>query len=210
MDRQFGKLFDHVRNNKKLRDNSLILICSDNGFEPGAGRAGILKGYKTNLYEGGIRSPLIVWGPGFVNPNKAGTRNTTSVFSAIDLTPSLQRLTGAQAPKDAVYDGEDVLATLLGKSDVSRKQPIFFRRPPDRKNFYGFKNLPDLAVRDKQWKLLCDYDGSRPELYDLEKDPGETNNLASKNPSVVEQLTEPLVQWHQAMPKDNGPALGTK
>ena len=42
-----------------------------------------------------------------------------------------------------------------------RKEPIFFRRPPDRDSFFGVKNLPDLAVRSGKWKLLCEYDGSR-------------------------------------------------
>ena len=53
----------------------------------------------------------------------------------------------------------------------SRKNPIFFRRPPDRDSFFGVKNLPDLAVRSGKWKLLCEYDGSNAELYDLSTDP---------------------------------------
>jgi uncharacterized sulfatase len=59
MDRQFGKLFDHIRDTPALRDNTLILVCSDNGPEAGAGSAGPFLGGKTTLYEGGIRSPLI-------------------------------------------------------------------------------------------------------------------------------------------------------
>jgi arylsulfatase A-like enzyme len=62
MDRQFGKLFDHLRSTPELRDNTLLLICSDNGPEPGAGSAGPFRGSKTTLYEGGTRSPLIVPG----------------------------------------------------------------------------------------------------------------------------------------------------
>ncbi len=62
MDRQFGRLFDHLRSTPALRDNTLLLICSDNGPEPGAGSAGPFRGSKTTLYEGGTRSPLIVWG----------------------------------------------------------------------------------------------------------------------------------------------------
>ena len=60
------------------------MICSDNGCEKGAGRSGPLKGYKTHLYEGGIRSSLIVWGPGFMPKEAIGTRNKKSVFSDID------------------------------------------------------------------------------------------------------------------------------
>ena len=61
--------------------------------------------------------------------------------------------------------------------------------------------------RDGQWKLLCDYDGSQPELYDLAKDRSETTNLAAQHPDLVARLTAALVAWHQSMPPDNGLAL---
>ena len=208
MDRQFSKLFSYIRDNPKLRNNTLLLVCSDNGCELGAGQAGPLKGYKTHLFEGGIRSPLIVWGPGLVAKDAVGTRNTTSVFSAIDLTPSLLKLAHAKPPAGTVYDGEDVLDTLLGKSTAGRQAEIFFRRPPDRKNYYGYSQLPDLAVRQGAWKLLCDYDGSRSQLYHLIDDPGEEDNLAIDKPDVVSELTAKLLAWNKAIPQDNGLELG--
>ena len=201
MDQQFGKLFDYIQSNDKLRDNTLILFCSDNGPEKGAGRAGLLKGYKTHLYEGGIRSSLIVWGPGFLNPDAIGTSNKESVFSAIDIRPSLLQFSGTSIPDNSLCDGENMLETLLGESTSSRQAPIFYSRPPDRKNYYGFSDLPDLAVREDNWKLLCDYDGSRPELYDLDKDPGETNNLARKYPDKTEVLMKKVTSWYLSMPK---------
>lgn len=210
MDRQFSRLFSYIRDNPKLRNNTLVLVCSDNGCELGAGQAGPLKGYKTHLFEGGIRSPLVVWGPGLIAEDAVGTRNTSSVFSAIDLTPSILRLAKAEAPEGTLYDGEDVLETLLGRSTAGRKAEIYFRRPPDRKNFYGFDQLPDLAVRQGPWKLLCDYDGSRTQLYNLESDPGEKNNLAADEPELVSSLTAKLMTWNQSMPQDNGLALGTQ
>ncbi len=210
MDRQFSRLFSYIRDNPKLRNNTLVLVCSDNGCELGAGQAGPLRGYKTHLFEGGIRSPLVVWGPGLIAEDAVGTRNTSSVFSAIDLTPSLLRLAKAEAPAGTLYDGEDVLETLLGRSTAGRKAEIYFRRPPDRKNFYGFDQLPDLAVRQGPWKLLCDYDGSRAQLYHLESDPGEKNNLAADEPELVSSLTAKLREWNQSMPQDNGLALGTQ
>ena len=210
MDRQFSRLFSYIRDNPKLRNNTLVLVCSDNGCELGAGQAGPLKGYKTHLFEGGIRSPLVVWGPGLIAEDAVGTRNTSSVFSAIDLAPSLLRLAKAEAPEGTLFDGEDVLETLLGRSTAGRKAEIYFRRPPDRKNFYGFDQLPDLAVRQGPWKLLCDYDGSRTQLYNLESDPGEKNNLAADEPELVSSLTAKLMEWNQSMPQDNGLALGTQ
>lgn len=201
MDKQFGKLFDYIQNNDQLRENTLILICSDNGPELGAGKAGILKGYKTHLYEGGIRSSLVIWGPGFINKNVQGSRNKESVFSAIDLVPSLLDFTGTQAAGDVNYDGENKIETILGESASSRIEPIYYSRPPDRKNYYNFENLPDLAMRDGKWKLLCDYDGSRPELYDIVGDPGETFNLVETNQEIVESMTKQLVTWWDSMPK---------
>jgi len=203
MDRQFGKLFNYVRKNEKLRDNTLILICSDNGPEQGAGRAANLKGFKTHLFEGGVRSSLVAWAPGLMPKQAAGTRNKDSVFSAIDLTPSLLKLTGTKPPANANYDGEDVLDTLLGKSKASRKAPIFFSRPPDRKNFYGLTNLPDLAMRHGKWKLLCDYDGSRVQLYNVLTDPGESTNLAATNPEVAKELANKVTAWYASVrPKE--------
>jgi len=196
MDAQLGKLFGYVRDADQLRANTLILLCSDNGPERGSGRAGPFKGYKTHLYEGGIRSPLIAWGPGLLEKPAAGTRNKESVFAAIDLVPSLVGLAGAEPPADADYDGENLLDTLLGKSKASRRKPIFFSRPPDRKNYYGFKDLPDLAVRHGKWKLLCDYDGSRPELYDIPADPGERDNLAGDRADVTDSLTKKVRDWY--------------
>ncbi len=101
MDEQLGKMFNHIRSNESLRDNTLVLVCSDNGPELGAGVAGPFRGYKTHLYEGGVRSSLVTWGPGLV---KAKNRvNRKSVFSAIDLLPTLlvqaaRLLTTSQTP----------------------------------------------------------------------------------------------------------------
>ncbi|WP_057937147.1 sulfatase-like hydrolase/transferase [Algoriphagus resistens] len=202
MDKQVGKLVDFIQSNEDLRDNTLILICSDNGPEMGAGRAGELKGYKTHLYEGGIRSSLIVWGPGLIDKDVEGTRNEESVFSAIDFAPSLLKLAGSKKlSADKLTDGEDVSMTILGKSRGSRQAPIFYSRPPDRKNYYGIENLPDLAVRDGNWKLLCDYDGSRPELYNIVEDPGETKNLTEQKPGLTQSLIKKVTSWYVSMPQ---------
>ena len=123
-----------------------------------------------------------------------GTRNQETVFSAMDLVPSLMKLGGAIRPTS--LDGEDMHQVLLGKSKDPRKQPLFFSCPPDRKNYYGLENLPDLAMREGQWKLLCDYDGSRPLLYDLSKDPGEANDLTENHKDRVLAMSKRLVEWY--------------
>lgn len=208
MDEQLGVLFDYVRSSETLRDNTLILVCSDNGPEQGAGSAGPFRGFKTHLFEGGIRSSLIAWGPGLVNRDRVGTTNKTSWFSAIDLAPSILAITDVDS--NAEFDGEQLRGTLLGNSDASRKKPIFFRRPPDRDTFYGVGDCPDLAVRDGAWKLLCEYDGSDAMLYELDNDRGEANNVAAENPKVVARLTKAVVDWHTLMPADNGATFKLK
>jgi uncharacterized sulfatase len=207
MDRQLGKLFDLIRKDESLRHNTLILVCSDNGPERGAGSAGPFRGFKTHLYEGGVRSSLVVWGPGLIEKKNYVDRK--SVFSAIDLAPTLLHLTGTPQPRGVTFDGESLPKTLLGHGG-SRRAPIFFRRPPDRDSFYGDDDLPDLAVREGKWKFLCEYDGSDPELYDLEVDQGEANNVADQHPQLVGKLTRSLIAWHRSMPADNGAALASK
>lgn len=204
MDEQLGILFDLIRNNEKLRDNTLVILCSDNGPEQGAGTANPYRGFKTHLYEGGIRSPLIAWGPGLLDEKSAGTFNRDSVFSAIDLAPSLLELAGVTPDADDNFDGEALGGTLTGTSHESRKKPLYFRRPPDRDAYYGDNDLPDLAMRDGNWKLLCEYDGSDAELFDLAVDPSETKNAAGDHAATVERLTKQLVAWHEAMPQDSG------
>lgn len=205
MDEQLGALFTQIESSEALRNNTVVLVCSDNGPEVGFGSAGHLRGHKATLFEGGVRSSLIVWAPGLMARDKQGTRNTTSVFSAIDLVPSLLSITNTPAPEGIAFDGEDLSGTLLGESAESHSAPLFFRRPPDRKQFRHYENLPDLAVRSGKWKLYCDYDGANPQLYDLEADPSETKDVVADNRTLAAGLAAQLVAWHVSMPQDNGP-----
>ena len=207
MDEQFGKLFDRIKNDEQLRDNTLILVCSDNGPSPGAGEAGPFRGFKTHLYEGGVRSSLVAWGPKLLK--KQNHVDTESVFSAIDLVPTLLAITETPMPAGATFDGERLVGTLLGDGG-SRAAPIFFRRPPDRDAFYGEEDLPDLAMRSGNWKLLCEYDGSDPQLYDLASDRSEKQNVASVQPEIVASMTKAVLKWNATMPADNGATYRVK
>ena len=208
MDRQLGKLFDYINGSEKLRNNTLVLVCSDNGPEKGAGQSGPFRGYKTHLYEGGVRSSLVAWGPGLIKEGRQVNRS--SVFSAIDLVPTLLKITGTKYPQGIEFDGECLPDVLLGKSSESRKLPLFFRRPPDRDSFYGDNDLPDLAIRKGKWKLLCEYDGSEVELYNLDNDRGEKKNLAQMNAAIVSSMKDQVIKWHLSMPPDNGHKLVKK
>lgn len=212
MDRQLGRVFDRLRTDPALRDNTIIVVCSDNGPEPGAGSAGPFRGNKTQLFEGGIRSPLIVWAPGLMPKAKVGMKNDASVLAGIDLAPSLATIAGTAAPAGVALDGQDVSATLLGRAESVRTTPLFWSRPPDRKTWAPAlpQPAPDLAIREGTWKLLCEYDGSQPHLYDVRQDPSESQDRAQQEPTVVARLTAAVLAWHRAMPADQGAELGRK
>lgn len=207
MDRQLGMLFDYIRKTPELSNNTLVLVCSDNGPDIGAGSAGPFRGTKATLYEGGTRSPLVVWGPGLVNTDKQGSLNSKSVLAAFDIPPSLLSIAKVSLPEGIRFDGENLSSVLLGQSTTSRSAPLFWRRPPDRKYAYGAGPLPDLSMREGEWKLLCDFDGGHPQLYRLSKDSGERLNLADSRPDLVKSMTDALLSWNQSMPVDNASLL---
>jgi arylsulfatase A-like enzyme len=198
LDRQLGRVFEHVRSNAALRDNTLILVASDNGHEPGAGTAGSLRGAKGQLYEGGIRSPLIVWGPGQLAASmKPGSTNDATVIAGIDLPPTLLAVAGVASPDGVTLDGRDMSAALLGKSAETRGAPLMWVRPPDRPGPSG-KPMPDLAIRDGDWKLLVRRDGAGVELFDVVQDPDEKNNQATAQPDLAKRLSDAVIAWDDA------------
>lgn len=204
MDRQLAPLLDYVRNDEKLKNNTLIVFFSDNGPEPGAGSSAPLRGNKGMLYEGGTRSSLIVWGPGLQKKNAQGGRNETAVFQSLDILPSLLKIAGISSPADVKFDGEDFSDIMLGnKKDQARKSPIFWRRPPDRPG-PQHSPWPDFALKDGQWKFMMQYDGTNPQLYDLSKDVAETENLAEKYPEKVAEYMKAIESWSEPLPKDAG------
>ena len=204
MDAQLAELFNFIRNDKQLRENTLIIVTSDNGFEPGAGSAGPLRGSKGTLYEGGVREPLVVWGPGVLDAEATGATNDETVVSSIDVVASLLSIAGVDVPTDAKLDGEDLSAALLGAEQPQRTTPLYWVRPPDRPGQEG-ENLPDLAIRSGHWKLLAEDDGSKPQLYDLAADPNESKNLAADHPERVDALRRDLLEWHRTAVPANHP-----
>ena len=199
MDDQLASIFDYIRQRPSLRTNTLIIVASDNGPEPGAGSAGPFRGHKGNLYEGGVREPFIVWGPGLLSRRACGTVNESTVLAGVDLLPSLAKLAQIHLPNDIARDGEDMSSVFLGKSRRARSKPLFWNRPPDRPG-QGSEAWPDLAIREGDWKLLLMEDGTAPQLYNLAKDPGEKHNLAPEQPKLVRRLSERLLDWRKSLP----------
>lgn len=201
MDNHMGRLFDYIRNNKELNENTLIVFTSDNGPDKAVNDAGILRGHKTNLYEGGFREPFIAWWPSKIPNNLAGTKNTKTVMAAIDLPLTFMEISGAKPDKGVQYDGENMLAAISGKEQMKRSKPLFWIRPPDRPG-YAPDNDPDLAMRKGDYKLLMDFDGSNIQLYNLETDISETNNLKDVQPQKATELKKELMDWFNNYPHD--------
>jgi uncharacterized sulfatase len=194
LDRDLGRLIDHIRNDPALRDNTIIVFASDNGPEEGCGSNGRLRGYKGQLYEGGVREPFIVWAPKLTTPDRIGKTNTTSVVSGLDLAPSILSIAGVRPNASVKFDGCDMSDIYLGRSTaIGRPAPLFWARPPDRP---GPKEnrWPDYAMRDGKWKLYTYADG-RAALYNIEADPGEMYDQAEAQPQTVIAMSKRLAAW---------------
>lgn len=192
LDRELGRLFDHIRTTPELEKNTLIVLTSDNGPAKAVGSSGGLRGTKGTLYEGGIREPFIVWAPGQMKSSSVGKVNKNTVLAGMDLPPTLLSIAGIPTPEDIQFDGLEMGDVFLGASDRLRDKPVMWVRPPEGKPDPSKK---DLAIRDGKWKFLVDMEGKAPELYDLEANPGETINLVDKHPDIAAGLEEKVRKW---------------
>jgi len=201
MDQQLGRLMAAI-DELGLGDDTLVLIASDNGptawpryYNEGVAPPGStdgLRGRKWSLYEGGIREPLIVRWPGKV---PAGMVNDTTVLHAADYLPTIIAITNAELP-ESPPDGEDVSDVLLG-AERARTSPLFWEYGQYATIQPGLTvdQSPPLAVRQGDWKLLMNWDGSGIELYDLASDRAESENLAAAQPAVTQELEQKLTAW---------------
>ncbi len=195
-DKQVGRLLDGLKGT-----NTLVLLIGDNGALPTfeQKRVGGLRGSKLSLYEGGIRVPFIAWWPGHA---KAGLVNDKTVISTLDLMPMLANLGGGTLPDSYAPDGEQLSSALTGGEPV-RTRPLFWEYGRNNQSFsYPAKQnrSPNVAVRDGNWKLLVNADGTDTELYNLAADRNETTNLAKKHPDVASRLRAAALEWRKSLP----------
>lgn len=202
-----GRLLDVV-DKLGLRKNTLVIYTTDNGpwnqpkytkrkkgHPEGAifwGHAGPLRNGKGTCYEGGMRAPCIVRWPGKLPP---GTRSN-ALFSTLDFMPTFATLAGFNVPQDRIIDGIDQAGLLTGKNPKGARNIFFYEHMDWTKSKIN-------GVRKGKWKYLRaghlvasyaqdDTIDQTEQLYDLESDLGEKNNLAKKYPDKVKELKKLL------------------
>ncbi|MBV5312739.1 MAG: arylsulfatase [Prolixibacteraceae bacterium] len=185
LDKQVGEVLNKLKE-LGLDKNTIVMFSSDNGPHQEGGADpdyfdsnGPFRGYKRDLYEGGIREPMVAWWPGKIKAN-----SKTDLPSAFwDVMPTLADVAGIKTPEN--IDGISFLPTLLGAGGQKTHNFLYweFHEHGGRK-----------ALRKGDWKLV-NYDVFDPakttvELYNIASDPDEQNNVAAQHPEVVKELSE--------------------
>ena len=181
-----------------LAENTLVLFSSDNGGLWQISKQWPLRAGKGAYYEGGIREPMIVRWPGKIKP---GSQCNVAV-SGIDFFPTFLEAAGAAIPKGNVLDGQSLMP-LLTQSGTIKDRPLFWHfriylqggssesRDPQ------FRTRPGSVVRIGDWKLHEYFEDGGLELYNLQEDIGEKNNLADKEPEKLKALHDILKAWRK-------------
>jgi len=193
-----------------VRENTLIIYASDNGSYRDE-RTGNLRGRKGSNWDGGIRVPGIFSWPGVIRKNTV-VKNPAGL---VDVLPTLCGLLNLEAPRDRVIDGSDLSPLLRGAPDkFKRHQPMFWHLQ---------KSRPIVAMRDGDFSLVANPDYEIPtsnmfqerwiprvknggykdfQLFDLSKDPGQTQNIASEYPELLKKLKAKLLEINQSVMAD--------
>lgn len=178
LDRDVGRIVALV-DELGLGENTLIIFSSDNGGHEMVWKAfdtnGPFRGYKRDLTEGGIRVPFIARWPGTIPAGKT----SGEVISFQDMMPTFAEIAGVREPENT--DGISMINALLGKKQEIHHEYLYWD--------YGHcRDRYDQAVRLGDWKGIRFGTGAKFALYDLSKDPGETNDLAEQFPEVAEKI----------------------
>ena len=184
-----------------LDERTLVFFISDNGgpTRQNGSRNTPLTGVKGEVHEGGIRTPFLVrWpaGRGGLPAGKTYDRPVTQ----LDICPTALALAGVPAPADAKFDGVDLLPHLTGAKSRDPHDVLYWRFtfPPNR------PDVPRWAIRQGDWKLLCDVDAHDPKsphvtrqrkLIHLATDPQEKTDLSAKHPEKVKELESAWKKW---------------
>jgi N-acetylgalactosamine-6-sulfatase len=184
MDAKIGALLAKL-DQLGIRDNTLVLFSSDNGgiYE---GDNGPLRAGKADLHEGGIRVPMIASWPGKIPAGQV----SSSIGCSVDMLPTFCAAAGVPVPAEANADGINLLPHLIKGSDISGRGPLFWRLGPtyrvQRHTPDPGPNSTEVAIEGK-WKLMTS-NGIPQELFDLESDLGEKNNLLAQHPEIAAKM----------------------
>jgi arylsulfatase len=192
MDRDIGRLMALLKE-LSLDEHTLVLFASDNGAvfalsgtDPEFFRSnGNLRGYKQELYEGGIRTPFLARWPGRI---KAGA--TSDLIGAFwDVLPTLCEIAGVQSPAD--IDGLSIAPTLLGQPGQKLHEYLYWEYQSGGRA---------QAVRIGDWKAIRNQvnkaPNATPELYNLVTDPSETTNVAAQHPDLATKAAAHMKAAH--------------
>jgi arylsulfatase A len=179
LDEQIGEILAKLES-LGIAENTLVIFTSDNGPHKEGGADpdyfdsnGILRGFKRDLYEGGIRVPMVAWWPGKIH---TGTTGHLSAFW--DFLPTCCDLAGIQNLRTT--DGISYLPTLLGKTKEQKQHEYLY--------WEFHEGGTAQAIRMGKWKGVKNKTNLPVELYDLSSDEGETTNRADTNPETVKNL----------------------
>ncbi len=206
VDQGVGKLVDALKESGQY-DNTLIVIVSDNGglSNRGAGNKRELatnndpyKAGKGHLYEGGIKTPLLIHLPAQTNAGKSDV-----LTAGYDLFPTVAQLCDVKVDKK--LDGRSLAPVLNGNSKVFAKRELYWHKSAERPASTG--DYVSTAIRMGNYKLIDFYEQDRIELYDLSKDVSESTNIAAKKPKITRRMLAKIQNWRNEMnvnmPKKN-------
>ncbi len=208
LDHQVGRVL-RVLDEQGLAETTLVVFMSDNGGHPNHTGNGPLRGSKWNLYEGGIRVPLIARWPGKI---ASGTSRVTRVHGC-DLLPTFAEFADATLDSGTPIDGMSLAPLLLdSRQEVLDPRPLIWHFPfyhPEKgfrdapssigiNDFVTSQTRPHSALRLGSYKLIHFDEDNRDELYDLDSDVGESHNLSAELPQLTRQLRERLQSELQA------------
>lgn len=198
MDQAVGRILQALED-EGIADNTIVLFFSDNGATRVYGRGGgdnsPFRGGKAEVYEGGIRVVSLMRWPDKI-PAGSVLEQTMSVM---DIFPTLAKVAGINPLNNLEFDGIDMSSTLFEGKQVKR-DPLYFASEIPTYNRFNF------AVIDGRWKLVQWVDVQplqievKHELFNLEHDPGEYNNLAQQYPGKVEKMANAILKRRALYP----------
>jgi arylsulfatase A-like enzyme len=184
MDANVGRLLAALEK-AGLRESTYVIFTSDNGGDRQF--VAPLRGGKGQLYEGGLRVPAAIRGPGI----RAGGISGVTTLS-MDWFPTMLELAGVKAPAGLALDGCNLAPVLTGKATVLERD-VFWHFPS-----YIGGGGPSSAIRSGDWKLIEFFESKTSELYHLSEDPGENKDLAASEPKRAAELLAKLHAWQRA------------